>query len=156
MRGAHLCARVERLAAEGLLDGAKDAGERLPALLAEERTGLAARREFLSQLGRRGARVVQGEARGRNHRLRGLLAEALLVVLEQQPPGTGVALHHVEHGLALVRDEGVGRERAGQQLDGLSRLAQPAFRQPPLVQGVAAQQVVAERARRPDAELGAA
>jgi hypothetical protein len=135
---------------------AEEGGQRLAAFLAKERAGLAARGEILAQAGGGSTGVFQAQARGGGHRGRRPLGQALLVVLEQQPPGARVALDHFEHGLPLARDERVGGEGAGQELDRLLDLAETARGQAAFVQRVAAQEVVAQGTGGPDAELGAA
>jgi hypothetical protein len=62
----------------------------------------------------------------------------------------------IEHGLPLVRDQGMRGQSAGQEPHRLLDLPQPPLGQPAFVEGVSAQQVVAQGARGPDPELGAA
>ena len=155
MRGAHLNRWVERPPVEGLLDGAEDAGKLVAALLAEQAAGLpssasAARRSAMSA--GRPESETEAAVSGRGGRFR----QPVLVVLEEQAPGARVVLHDVEDSAALVGDQRVPRERAGEQADGLLDLAEAPLAQPSLVERVAAQEMLAQGPGRPDAELRAA
>ena len=89
----------------------------------------------------------------------GRLDQPVLVVLEEPVPRAGVTPHEVQHGRALARDKLARGQRAGQQLDRLAGLPQALLAPAPqavLVQGEAAQQVLAQGARGPDAELRSA
>jgi len=101
-------------------------------------------------------RIRYGQGCGGGRRVRRDLRQPLLVVLEEQPPGPGVPLDHLEHGLPLVGHQRMGREGPRHQPDRLLDLAHAPLPQPALVQRVAAQQVFPQGARRPDAELRAA
>ncbi len=156
MRGTCLRARVERRAIEGLLDGAEDALQRTPAFLTEERPGLPTSTKLVSQGGHHGSGLVQCERCAWRDGPRRRPPETLLVVLEQEPPGPRVLLDHLEHGPALVCDQRMSRERPCQQPDGLLDLAQPPLGQPPRVQRVAMQEVIAKGTGGPNPELSAA
>lgn len=83
------------------------------------------------------------------------VGQPFLIVLEQEPPCPGIALDDVEDGLALAGHQGMARERSREEPDRLFDLAQASLRQPSVVQGVPAQEVVAQGAGGPDAKLSA-
>jgi hypothetical protein len=156
VRGALLGRAVKRLAVESLLDRAEEAGQRLVALEAEKVARLAMCGKDFSQTCDRAARFLQRERRHRRAKAGGGLRQAPLVVLEQPVPGAGVVVHDLEHRPALVRDQLMGDERPCEQAHRLLEIAQAVLPEPSLVQREAAQQVSAQRARGPDAELRAA
>ena len=100
--------------------------------------------------------TAQVERPARTPRTRRRVREPPLVVLQQQPPRARVPLDDLEHGPALVGDELVPLQRASEQAHGLLHLAQPLLAKAPLVQRVAVEEVLAQRASGPDAELSAA
>jgi len=75
---------------------------------------------------------------------------------EEEPPGARVVLHDVEHRDALAAAELVAREGVGEQTDSLLDLAEALLAQAPLIERVAAREMLAQGPRLPDAELGAA
>jgi hypothetical protein len=86
----------------------------------------------------------------------GRLGQAPLVVLEQELPRARVLLDDLQHGPALVGHQLIPLQRAGEQGHGLLHLLDALLAQPSLVESVATKQVLPQRGRRPDAELGAA
>ena len=81
--------------------------------------------------------------------------EPSLVVFKQQPPRSRVLLHDLQHRPPLVGNQRVLRKRSSKQTHRLFDLAQPFFAEPLFIQRVAAQQVIFQCPRRPNAKLGA-
>jgi hypothetical protein len=132
---ARLCARVERLNPEGLLYGGRAPRPGCRPAPARRGPPLAARREVVSQTDRSRSGVVERERRsGRNRPCRGP-RKAILVVLQQELPGSRVLRHDLEHGAAFVGDR-MARERPGQEPERLLDLTEPPLAQAPLVQRV--------------------
>jgi hypothetical protein len=156
VRGALLGGAVERLAIEGLFDGAKEAREAVVALSPEQQAGLATGADPVAQRADGHARLDEREWRDGSDGPTGALRQPVAVVFEEPVPRAGVVLDHVDDGLALVCDQRVRAECPGQESDGMARVAQADFLEAPLVQREAAHEVVAEGAGGPDAELGAA
>jgi len=112
--------------------------------------------QIVAESGHRAACLAQSQWYRRRYGLGRHLGQPVLVVFEQQPPCPRVLLYDVEQGSALVRDQGVGGERPAQQSDRLLDLCQAPLGQSFLVERVAAQQVVSQGPRGPDAKLRAA